>query len=97
MLDALNVGLTFTFHGIVGNKITMIRLEYLYLWFWNISATHISYRWKTDVIVSINQSKPVTPRRRWGTRQMPSLRRPPIDACPLQRGAMMTSTDPSIP
>ena len=43
------------------------------------------------------QSKPVMSRHRWGTRQMPPLWWPPIDACPLQRGTMMTTTGPSIP
>ena len=38
----------------------------------------------------INQSKPVTPRRRWGTQKMPPLWWPPIDACLLQCRAMMT-------
>ena len=46
---------------------------------------------------SINQSKPVTPRRRWVHRQMLPLWWSPIDACPLLCGAMMTSTCPSMP
>ena len=45
----------------------------------------------------VNQSKPATPGRRSGTRQMFPPWRPPIDACPLQPRAMTTSTGPSFP
>ena len=36
--------------------------------------------------------KPVTPRRRWGTPTDTSAATAPIDACPLQREALMAST-----